>query len=118
MLAFTEYKSQHAMLQLSKTLFGPHLEYCVQFWSPHYRKDAEALMRVQKRFTSLHFIRIVLSNFEASLQSWTESPISRLPFLEGGFMEHGNSPNCAPDSWTKIRALISAFQPAIRKLEF
>ena len=53
MLAFIEYKSQHAMLQLYKTLFGPHLEYCVQFWSPHYRKDAEALMRVQKRFPRL-----------------------------------------------------------------
>ena len=41
------------MLQLYKTLVGPHLEYCVQFWSPHYRKDVEALERVQRKFTRM-----------------------------------------------------------------
>ena len=29
------------------------MEYCVQFWSPHYRKDVEALERVQRRFTEM-----------------------------------------------------------------
>eukprot|EP00061_Rhincodon_typus_P019152 g9558.t1 len=41
------------MLQLYKTLVRPHLEYCVQFWSAHHRKDVEALERVQRRFTRM-----------------------------------------------------------------
>ena len=48
-----EYKSWQIMLQLCKTLVWPHLEYCVQFWLPHYQKDVETLERVQKRFTRM-----------------------------------------------------------------
>ena len=29
------------------------MEYCVQFWSPHYQKDVEALESIRKRFTRM-----------------------------------------------------------------
>eukprot|EP00061_Rhincodon_typus_P001620 g15291.t1 len=48
-----EFKSRDVILQLYKSLVRPHLEYCVQFWSPHYRKGVEALEKVQRRFTRI-----------------------------------------------------------------
>ena len=48
-----EYRSWDVLLKLSKTLVRPHLEYCVQFKSPYYRKDIIKLERVQKRFTRM-----------------------------------------------------------------
>eukprot|EP00061_Rhincodon_typus_P010782 g35323.t1 len=48
-----EYRSWNIMLRLYRMLVWPLLEYCVQFWSPCYRKDIIKLEKVQVRFVKM-----------------------------------------------------------------
>ena len=47
------YKSAEVISKLYRWYVRPHLEYCIQFWSPINEKDAEMLEGVQRRGTKI-----------------------------------------------------------------
>ena len=47
------YKEKELIIPLYKTIVRPHLEYCIQAWRPHRKKDIDMLEKIQRRTTKM-----------------------------------------------------------------